>query len=99
MSQTQFWSGVPIQITATVVTAAGAPYSLAGVSASYGFPGGGPASVIALTETSTGIYQGTITTSAYQSGNLIVRVSGVDSDNTLQAVGQCQIPVLTGAWQ
>ncbi len=94
----QLYAGVPVTVTVAIVNAAGAAYDLASVSATYGFIGSGPPSVVALTSSETGIYTATITTSPYHQGTLTVRVSGYDAEGNLQAVGVCQVPVVMGAF-
>ena len=60
----QFWSGVPITISVGITDSPGNAHSLNSVSATYGFPpADGPASVIALVETSTGGIFGNVSTS------------------------------------
>jgi len=88
MSQSTYYVGVPIAIQADLTDAAGNLFSLASVSASFGSPGGGPAHVVAMTSSETGVYTCTITPTA--TGTLNLTVAGYDEDSTLQVVGVCR---------
>jgi hypothetical protein len=88
-----YYAGVPITVSVSIVDAGGDPYDLASVSASFGFIGSGPPSVVAMASSQTGVYTAVVTPSEYGQGTFTVTVRGFDDDGNLQAVGVCRVIV------
>lgn len=88
MSQQTFYAGVPISVQANLTNAAGSAYDPSSVSCSFGSPGGGPAHVVAMTSSETGVYTCQITPTA--TGTLTVTVAGYDGSGNLEVVGVCR---------